>query len=853
MTNHQIEISGARVNNLKDVDLTIPHGQWVSFCGVSGSGKSSLAIDTLYAEGQRRYLESLSPGKRMFVQQLDRPDADRITGIPPAIAIQPHKGTPGKISTVGLASQLDEHLVLLFAKIGKPFCPNCQRPLQNHHPESVAAMLADLPDNVRYLIAFPTDGEVPIAQRVVDARRSGYGRIIVGNQMIDVHHGNTQLPESVADNESLDVVVDRLTGSSGRDRVRDSVRAAFHGGEGTCIVYLLADRDESPVLKGIAGQSVELDGRTWNRRQFSRSMQCDNCGSELPSPEPNLFRRSHGLGRCEDCEGTGQVALCDCQNCLQTGLNATARSFRIADQDLGQVSQANLRQLSAWMQSIDLTPDRFDNRIAAPLFERLRSRVNYLTQAGLGYLTLNRTLRTLSAGELQRVSLTSVLGSTLVNMLYVLDEPSIGLHANDLPPLIEALTALHARGNTLVVLDHDAQMIQSVQRVVELGPEAGAAGGEIVFDGSPEELIQPDASLTGEYLAGRRGLPSERERRKPRARLKLVGATGNNLKNITVEFPLGCLCVVTGVSGAGKSSLVRDTLYGALMQRKQTPVEGTLPYDDLFGDDRIDEIVLIDQSPIGRSARSNPVTYIGAFDEIRRAFAETVDAKTHNIKAGKFSFNVAGGRCDKCEGGGQLTIDMQFMPDVYVTCDQCRGMRYRDEVLAVRYRGKNIDDVLSMTAREAFSFFRGQPKVQARLKGLIDVGLSYIQLGQPATQLSTGEAQRLKLAQFLTSSKNKRALFLMDEPTIGLHMNDVVRLTDCFSNLLSVGHSLIVVEHNLQLSQAADWVIDLGPGAADDGGRVVAEGTPEQIARHPDSITGKFLAEQIFGQKARRL
>ena len=426
-----------------------------------------------------------------------------------------------------------------------------------------------------------------------------------------------------------------------------------------------------------------------------------------------------------------------------------------------------------------------------------------------------------------------------------MDEPTSGLHIHDLPPVIEAIRHLHQRNNTVVLLDHQPAMIEAAERVVEIGPNAGDAGGEVVFDGTVDELIACEDSLTGDFLASRRGIVVDPERREGRGRLKLVGASGRNLKNLTVEFPLNCLCVVTGVSGAGKTSLVQDTLYGALAKRKGDSVEHALPCEDVFGDSQVDEVVLIDQSPIGRTARSNPVTYIGAFDDIRRVFADTVDAKTRNIGVSKFSFNVAGGRCDKCKGDGQLTIDMKFMNDVHIRCDQCGGTRYREDVLAVRHRGKNIAQVLSMTVRESFSFFRGQPKVQYKLKALIDVGLEYIQLGQPATTLSSGEAQRLKLAQYLSSTKSKRALFLMDEPTLGLHMSDIVRLADCFSTLVSVGHSLIVVEHNLQLIQYADWLIDMGPGASADGGQVVATGTPEGVAANDDSLTGRYLKSRL--------
>ncbi|MCL4148481.1 UNVERIFIED_CONTAM: hypothetical protein GTU68_037375 [Idotea baltica] len=476
------------------------------------------------------------------------------------------------------------------------------------------------------------------------------------------------------------------------------------------------------------------------------------------------------------------------------------------------------------------------------LREQIENRLAYLLQVGLGYISLDRPVRSLSAGEAQRVSLTSCLSSTLVNTLYVLDEPSVGLHPNDTQKLIESIHSLHQRENTVVVVDHDEDIIRAMPRIVEIGPGAGSQGGEIVFDGSPEELQENGNTVTADFLAERRGVGFNQEnRRQRRGSLTLQGATGNNLKNITVEFPLGCLTVVSGVSGSGKSSLINQTLYGAVCKKKQHPCDPPLPHEGVIGESRFDEIVMVNRSPIGRSARSNPVTYVKAFDDIRRCFADTVDARAKNLNVSKFSFNAAGGRCDKCEGAGRLTVNMQFMPDVSTVCDQCNGARYRDEVLAVKYRGQSISDVLNLTVRQAFTFFRGQPKVQAKLKSLIDVGLEYIRLGQPANTLSSGESQRLKLGYYLNSSKSKRTLFLLDEPTTGLHMADVTKLLDCFDTLLTVGHSLIVIEHHLRVIQCADWVIDMGPGAADDGGQVVAEGTPEDVAQNKSSVTAKFM------------
>jgi excinuclease ABC subunit A len=752
------------------------------------------------------------------------------------------------------------YLRVLFAKAATLSCPNCETKVQSHHPDSVTRWCEALPANTRYMVTFDLSSEhASLAERLLVARRSGFGRVIVANQILNLADASLTVPPAASDDAKISVVVDRLTGESDIARVRDSVATAFQYGHGTCRILRVANDDTSAATKTKPTNAQSIDGRQWQGDSFDRQPTCSRCGQEFAEPSIGLFDRNRPIGRCETCDGEGTIDQEPCSACRATGRSKQALGFCVGGQDLGQLCEMEIGSLAQFFSELikqrgencadddgSPEPSSAQGSILTSLLQPIAERLRFLCEVGVDYLSLNRLTRTLSSGERQRIMLTSILGSTLVNMLYVLDEPTRGLHSHDLPSLVAAIGRLHQRGNTVVALDHHAEMITTAQRVVEVGPGAGVEGGQLVFDGTVDGLVEPDASDTGDFVAGRRGRVYDPERRSPRGRLKLTGASGRNLKNVTVQFPLNCLCVVSGVSGSGKTSLVQDTLHGALCDRKQRPVEGALPYDAVFGDSSIDEVVLVDQSPIGRTARSNPVTYIGAFDDIRRVFAETVDAKTRNIKVGKFSFNVAGGRCDKCQGDGQLTVDMKFMTDVHIRCDQCRGTRYRDEVLAVRHRGKNIADVLAMTAKEAFPFFRGQPKVQYQLKALIDVGLGYLQLGQPATMLSSGEAQRLKLAKYLTGAKSKRALFLMDEPTTGLHMSDVVRLADCFAMLVSVGHSLIVVEHNLQLMQYADWIIDLGPGASAAGGHVVAEGTPEQIAASEHSVTGRYLKERLM-------
>jgi excinuclease ABC subunit A len=540
-----------------------------------------------------------------------------------------------------------------------------------------------------------------------------------------------------------------------------------------------------------------------------------------------------------------------CPSCGGARLRPEALDAKVGGRNIAELSQLKVSDAVDWFASLELT--EWQRSVGRMMLEQVRHRLDYLATVGLGYLTLDRAMRTLSGGESQRVSLTTALGSSLVNMLYVLDEPSVGLHPQDTDRLIGVIHRLRDRGNTVVAVEHDESVIRAADHVVEIGPAAGERGGEVVFAGPPTEMEQSPRSLTGHYLAVRRGVRTPGKRRTPsRGWIRLKGARGNNLRDLTVDFPLGLLCVVAGVSGAGKSTLVEDTLYPALCRRMKKAAPRPLEYDDVYGDGQLDDVVLVDQEPIGRSPRSNPVTYIKAFDEIRAVFAETLEARTHNYTASHFSFNSAEGRCGVCEGDGYLQVDMQFLADVYIKCSECQGARYRREILAVRHRGLNIAEVLELTVREAFTFFRGQPKVQARLKRLIDVGLDYLRLGQPANTLSGGEAQRMKLASYLSAARRSRTLFILDEPTTGLHFSDVVLLLDCFEALLAIGHSLIVVEHNLQLMKHADYLIDLGPGAADEGGRVVAEGTPEHIANTPASLTGRFLASALQADLADR-
>ncbi len=857
MTSACIEVRGARVHNLKDVDVDIPHGKLTLVCGVSGSGKSSLALDTLYAEGQRRYIESFSAYARQFLAQLEKPEVDRIDGIPPAIAVATRSASPSHRATVGSLTETVEYLRLLFAKVGQTVCSSCGRAVQCDTPRSVAAIHSQAtPGSRLVLVFFPeiTDGN-DTRELIGSLRENGFVRLVVGGSWCDLSDtaGDADVAARLANSAKDDVmvVVDRLTvGQVDEHRLAESLEGAFRHGDGRCGV-LVEEASASP-------DAYTLAGRTWARCIYSDRMRCEACQRDYPLVESRLFSFNSPLGACPVCEGLGvtpaasagrgkgarEKAWVTCAECQGARLRPESLATRIGPWNIAEISAKKICDLLEFFRSLSWSD--WQRTVAASIQEQLIIRLQYLDQVGLGYLQLDRPLRSLSGGELQRVALTSVLGSSLVNMLYVLDEPSVGLHPSDVGPLLQSIRALQSRENTVVVVEHDETFLRDADHVIEVGPGAGETGGRIVFAGSPQQMLQADQSITGDYLAGRRGVGKPGSRRRPsHGWIRLDGASGNNLQNLQVEFPLGVLCLVTGVSGAGKSTLVEGTLYPALCERKRIPVTPSYPYRDVFGDGQIDDVILMDQRPLGRSARSNPVTYVKAFDAIREMFAETPQARTRNFPASYFSFNVAGGRCETCSGDGYLEMDMQFLPNVLVPCPACAGQRYRPEILEVTHRGCNIAEVLQMTVRQAFHYFRGYPKAQIGLKRLMDVGLDYVRLGQPASTLSGGEAQRLKLAGYLSTMKRNRTLFLLDEPTTGLHNSDVIQLLDCFDALLSVGHSLIVVEHNVQLMKAADFLIDLGPGAADAGGRVVACGTPEEIARNPESRTGRCLREQL--------
>jgi excinuclease ABC subunit A len=946
----KIRLRGVSVNNLRQIDVDLPHRQLLAFCGVSGSGKTSLALDTLYAEGQRRYIESFSTYTRQFLQQLDKPEAESIEGIPPSIAVTRKNVSRSSRATVGSATQINEHLQLLFSRIGVVVCHGCGVSVKQDTAESAADALVQLPEGTRLMIGFTVQRSAGQVDRdwLTDLVALGYRRSAVEDRMLDLDSAEAS---DLAEQNVIDVVFDRsVVSADSLSRLRDSLENSLDAGRGSCLVWVedADDNTGSPSQlvdqwAAVKGRGLlKLDGRKWWRRQFSQYFRCEGCSIDYPAPEPRLLNFNNPLGACAECEGFGNVIDIDmervvpdtskslrdgaiapwntpayaheldelvalagdyqipldvpfcelrpehfrliregvpdrdfgglngffkwlerrkykmhlrvflsrwrsyypCTACEGTRLKPAALAVRLAGQSIADISAMKIRDALCWFEAAELT--EWQQQVGCLLMEQVVSRMRYLDRVGVGHLQLQRPLRTLSGGEAQRVALTSALGSNLVGMLYALDEPCVGLHPADMPRLVDAILLLRDRGNTVAVVEHNPALLRAADHIVELGPGAGEFGGKIVFQGTPDEMLNSSESRTGDWLAGRSTSGQNVQRRlTDQGWLRLVGAKGNNLQDVTVDFPLGVLCVVSGVSGAGKSTLVEQTLFPAVAESLHIDVGKPASHDDLQGANQIEDAVLIDQSPIGRTPRSNPVTYIKAFDPIRALFAQTGEAQSRGFKASHFSFNVDGGRCEACKGEGFTQIDMRLMADVYMRCPECQGRRYRREVLEIKYRGCNIAEVLDLSVREAFAFFRAQRKILSRLKCLMDVGLDYLRLGQPANTLSGGEAQRLKMATYIAAARRGRTLFVLDEPTTGLHFSDVLKLLDCFDSLIAMGHSLVVVEHNLLMMQAADYIVDLGPAAADEGGQVVAFGTPEEIAANPKSTTGKFLAKEL--------
>lgn len=818
MSAQYIRLRGVRVHNLKSVDVDLPLGRLIVISGVSGAGKSSLALDTLYAESQRRYWQSFSSASRQLLERLDKPDADQIDELPPAVALR--RAVPrSPRATVGTMTEIVDCLRLLMARVGKVICRACDQEVRGRNPEDVLNVIQSWPTGVRFSVAFPARVREDLSTWRDELVEDGFLRIQAGDEVFRLDSGD--LPDDLPERDVW-VLVDRLeTGKAAPERVRDSIEAAFSRGDGQMALLT----ESGP-------------------QRFDRHFSCPRCGREYHPPEPRLFNFNDPLGACPVCSGTGSDPhrkSDPCPACAGQRLGELALSVVLQGKNMGELCSLASAELGDFCGG--LTLDEHQRQLGGLLLEQIRARLGYLHDVGLDYLTLNRAAASLSTGEAQRVWLTTALGSNLVNALYILDEPAAGLHPRDIERLLPVLQRLRDDGNTVVVVEHHPAIVAAADYIVDLGPGAGQDGGERLYQGPVPGLLECEASVTGAYLSGRRMIhvPS---RRRPctHGSLDVSGARLHNLRDLRVSFPLGVLCVVTGVSGAGKTTLVQRTLYPLLCQRKGKKISSaSQPDADVSGAGQLGGVVLMDQSPLPRNSRITPVTYLKVFDEIRQVFADTTEAKIRNLGPAAFSFNQPGGRCETCEGQGTLTVDMQLLADVTMACPDCNGTRFQADVLKVKVRNLSIAEVLGMTVREAFRFFRAKRSVERKLKYLLDVGLDYLRLGQSAETLSGGECQRLKLAGHLASSRKPRCLFILNEPAAGLHQADVARLLDCFDRLLETGHSLLVVEYNLNVIKCADWVIDMGPGAGVDGGRIVAAGTPEDIARASDSLTGRHL------------
>ncbi len=934
MSLSSIIVKGARVHNLKNIDVTVPRDRFVVFTGLSGSGKSSLAFDTIYAEGHRRFVESLSSYARMFLGQLDKPDVDLIEGLSPAISIDQKTTSKNPRSTVGTVTEIYDYLRLMYARIGIPHCPVCGKEIRQQSIDQIIDDICSLPAGTKFMILAPVvSGKKGMHEKVFeDAKKNGYVRVRVDGEMYDVN----DIPELEKNKKhTVDIVVDRLVMKEGiRGRLTDSAETALNLAKGNLHIVTVGDTPEE--------------------YRYSQNYACEEHGFSMGELSPRMFSFNNPYGACERCAGIGELrtvsfdlicpdrslSLADgavavngfkslddstwtaplyeavgerhgftldmpikdySKAALDALLNGTGdeiyeidRSFdgrhahqrvkfegilsiieqrysmsqneyyeqffefipcpkckgrRLRDEVLavtvGGLSVDALCSLSIdsaldFVNALKLT--KTEEAIARDIVKELRSRLGFLKNVGLGYLTLSRKAGTLSGGESQRIRLATQIGSSLMGVLYILDEPSIGLHQRDNHRLIEALKALRDIGNSLIVVEHDEETMMEADYIVDIGPGAGINGGQVVAVGTPQEIIDNPASITGDYLSGRRKIAVPEKRREGSGKfLQIIGARQNNLKNIDVAIPLGMLVCVTGVSGSGKSSLINSILYPVLAKQLNRAVTHPGKHDRIEGIDNLDKVIAIDQSPIGRTPRSNPATYTGLFNDIRELFASTNDAKVRGYKAGRFSFNIKGGRCEACEGDGVKCIEMHFLPDVYVTCDVCKGKRYNRDTLEVKYKGKNIFDVLDMTVDEGLAFFENIPKISRRLKTLADVGLGYIKIGQSSTTLSGGEAQRVKLATELSKHSNGRTAYILDEPTTGLHSADVDRLISILQRLTDQGNTVIVIEHNLDLIKTADYIIDMGPEGGDMGGTVIAYGTPEQVAEVKGSYTGYYL------------
>ncbi|KAA1262536.1 UvrABC system protein A [Rubripirellula obstinata] len=825
-----IEIRGARVHNLQNVDLDIPRGKITVITGVSGSGKSSLAFDTLYAEGQRQYIDSLSAYARQFLDQIPRPDVDSINGLAPTLAIDQKNTTSGSRSTVATITEIYDYLRLLFARAGTPHCTECNSEIATQSPDAIADSLLALADKTKLVVLAPmVRGRKGVHKDVFESiQKAGLVRVRVDGEMYPLEDVPVLAPRK---NHTIEAVIDRLVIRDGiESRLRDSVALALRLGDG-----LINSMVQDPSAK---------DREVWDETLYSTAMACPDCGTSFAEVEPRTFSFNSPYGACPTCEGLGKVgenADEVCPECEGSRLCIQARRVTIAGCAIHELTAMPLAGAGDWLGECEQSLTPLQQAVALPIVREVTRRIEFLGRVGVHYLTLSRAADTLSGGELQRVRLATSIGSGLVGVCYVLDEPSIGLHPADHGRLIDCIKELQSQGNTIVIVEHDEATMLAADRLVDIGPGAGKHGGHIIAEGTPKQVIKNRKSLTGQYLSGKEQVTIPDQRRTAKHWITITDASLNNLKNVTAKIPLASLVGISGVSGSGKSSLISDTLYPALAQKLglQTPAPG--PLKSIRGATKIDKLVPINQTPIGRSPRSCPATYAGVLDEVRKVFAATRQAKTRGFSTSRFSFNSKSGQCELCKGHGVERIAMNFLSDLFVTCTRCGGRRFNRQTLQVRFKGANVADVLEMSIDGAAEFFENVPKISRLLASLQDVGLGYLHLGQASTTLSGGEAQRIKLGTELARVSTGSTLYLLDEPTTGLHFADVQRLVDVLQRLVDAGNTVLVIEHNFDLLSACDWIIDMGPSGGADGGQIVAEGTPEQVADNPASISGKFF------------
>lgn len=830
-----IVIKGARHHNLKNIDLILPRNKIIVITGPSGSGKSSLAMDTIFAEAHRRYLQSLPIELRTIFDELQKPDVDFIEGLSPAVSVDQKTISKSPRSTVGTITEIYDYLRLLYAKIGTPYCPKCGRQLVSQDLNKMTASVLSLPEGTKIQILAPVVIEKKGEHKeILDrAKAEGFIRARIDGEIVELTQ-EISLKKHVR--HTIELVVDRLII---KEKYKNQIKRALE----------LAMKYTQTVVINIVDENKDVI--------FSSTLACPNCAVSLPEIDPRLFSFNSKYGACPRCKGLGYeniedeeeidiLALIPCKLCEGMRLRQEALAIKINGKNIAELSTISLDELKDFLSNLKLSS--YESNVAERILKEIFIKLDFLQRIGVGYLSLNRPSFSLSGGEAQRIRLATQLGSHLSGVLYVLDEPSIGLHPRDCLKIIESMKELSRRGNTLIVVEHDEKTIMNADLVVELGPGGGKNGGYLTGVYTPDKLIKSKNSITAQYLTGLSKITIPKERRKPKGFIKIVGAEAYNLKNIDVEIPLGVFVCVTGVAGSGKSTLIFEILYKALAKRLYNANVSPGKHKEIQGIEQIDKVVCIDQSPIGRTSRSTPATYTQVMNEIRELFSMLPEARVRGYTKSRFSFNLPGGRCNSCEGDGMKKIKMHLLPDVYVLCDTCKGKRYNEETLQIKYKGKNISDVLEMTVTEAKEFFSAVPKLKQKLGIMEDIGLGYITLGQPATTLSGGEAQRVKLAKELSKKPTGKTLYILDEPTTGLHMVDIEKLLKILQRLVDMGNTVIVIEHDLDIIKCADYIIDLGPEGGVNGGYLVAKGTPEEVAMNPASYTGKFLKEKLYGK-----